>query len=65
MKKNFLLFLAFVALIVILGIVSGIKSGLNKEDKIACTMDARICPDGTAVGRVGPKCEFAECPTIK
>lgn len=28
----------------------------------ACTMDARICPDGTAVGRVGPSCEFAPCP---
>lgn len=28
----------------------------------ACTMDAMICPDGTAVGRTGPKCEFAACP---
>ncbi len=25
-------------------------------------MDAKICPDGTAVGRVGPSCEFAPCP---
>ncbi len=29
---------------------------------IACTMDAKICPDGSAVGRTGPKCEFAPCP---
>lgn len=29
---------------------------------VACTMDARICPDGSAVGRVGPYCEFAPCP---
>lgn len=29
---------------------------------VACTMDAKICPDGTAVGRVGPNCEFAPCP---
>lgn len=28
----------------------------------ACTMDARICPDGSAVGRSGPKCEFTACP---
>lgn len=28
----------------------------------ACTMDARICPDGSAVGRTGPNCEFAPCP---
>ncbi|MBC8073247.1 MAG: hypothetical protein IAG13_33300 [Deltaproteobacteria bacterium] len=27
-----------------------------------CTDDAKICPDGTPVGRVGPSCEFAECP---
>ena len=28
----------------------------------ACTMDAKICPDGSSVGRVGPNCEFAQCP---
>lgn len=27
----------------------------------ACTMEAQICPDGTAVGRTGPNCEFAPC----
>ena len=29
---------------------------------VACTMDAKICPDGSAVGRIGPDCEFAPCP---
>src|SRR3989344_2614955 len=29
---------------------------------VACTMEAKICPDGSVVGRTGPKCEFAECP---
>jgi tryptophan-rich sensory protein len=28
---------------------------------IACTMEAKLCPDGTAVGRSGPNCEFAPC----
>lgn len=28
----------------------------------ACTMEAKLCPDGTSVGRVGPSCEFAPCP---
>lgn len=28
---------------------------------IACTMDAMQCPDGSYVGRSGPKCEFV-CP---
>jgi hypothetical protein len=27
-----------------------------------CTTEARICPDGTAVGRTGLACEFAACP---
>lgn len=26
-----------------------------------CTMEAKICPDGTAVGRTGSACEFAPC----
>lgn len=30
---------------------------------VVCTMDAKICPDGSAVGRTGPNCEFAACPT--
>ncbi len=29
---------------------------------VACTMEAKICPDGSSVGRVGPDCEFAPCP---
>lgn len=29
----------------------------------ACTADAMLCPDGTAVGRSGPNCEFAPCPS--
>lgn len=32
------------------------------EEPIACTADAKICPDGSAVGRTGPNCEFAQCP---
>ncbi|MDP3880664.1 MAG: hypothetical protein Q8Q32_00575, partial [bacterium] len=27
-----------------------------------CTMEAKLCPDGSAVGRTGPNCEFAQCP---
>lgn len=30
---------------------------------IACSMDAKLCPDGSYVARSGPNCEFAECPT--
>lgn len=34
----------------------------SKPEQIACTKEAMFCPDGTAVGRTGPNCEFAECP---
>ena len=30
---------------------------------IACTQEAKLCPDGSYVGRTGPMCEFADCPT--
>jgi hypothetical protein len=30
-----------------------------------CTMEAKLCPDGSSVGRSGPRCEFAPCPTAK
>lgn len=29
---------------------------------VACQLDAKVCPDGTAVGRTGPSCSFPECP---
>ncbi len=29
---------------------------------VACTMEAKQCPDGSYVGRSGPRCEFAACP---
>ena len=35
----------------------------TSTEPVACTMDARLCPDGSSVGRTGPKCEFEACPT--
>ncbi len=29
---------------------------------VACTEEAKICPDGSGVGRVPPNCEFPDCP---
>ena len=28
-----------------------------------CPQDAKICSDGSSVGRTGPNCEFAACPS--
>ena len=30
---------------------------------VACTMEAKQCPDGSWVGRVPPACNFAPCPS--
>ncbi len=32
------------------------------EITVACTQEAKLCPDGSYVGRTGPNCEFAQCP---
>ena len=32
---------------------------------VVCTQDVKQCPDGSSVGRTGPKCEFASCPQIQ
>ncbi len=37
-------------------------SAPNVQEPVACTMDAKICADGSAVGRSGPNCEFAAFP---
>ena len=37
----------------------------KEQTQIACTMEAKLCPDGSAVGRTGPNCEFAPCPKVE
>ncbi len=60
---------SLIVLIVILVVVCGILLFPNifhisaGQNNAVCTMEAKICPDGTSVGRVPPKCEFAPCST--
>src|SRR3989344_9069321 len=37
----------------------------TSKEQIACTMEARLCSDGSYVSRTGPNCEFSACPGIK
>lgn len=37
-----------------------VTNDLSREQQ--CTTEAKLCPDGSAVGRTGPNCEFAKCP---
>ncbi len=34
----------------------------QNTNTVACTMEAKQCPDGSYVGRSGPNCEFSDCP---
>lgn len=54
-----------IILVALLGGVYLYQRGKTVESPIACSADAKICPDGSSVGRVGPSCEFAECPTVE
>lgn len=42
--------------------VEVININVNDPNQRPCTMEAKLCPDGSAVGRSGPNCEFAPCP---
>lgn len=66
MKKNafwvvIMMAVIIVALLVILFFVPG---STRDREIVACTMEAKLCPDGSAVGRIGPDCEFAMCPEL-
>ena len=31
-------------------------------EDVVCSMEAKLCPNGSYVGRTGPNCEFSSCP---
>lgn len=67
MKKKALLgFLGLIILIIVISawwFFSHYDFGsVDDGGVVACTAEARVCPDGTAVGRTGENCEFEECP---
>lgn len=54
-----------ISVAILIGIVWVAFSFFKKEKQgkeISCTAEARVCPDGSTVGRSGPKCEFSLCP---
>lgn len=63
------IFLIFVVILSIFGITTIRQHILPTQDATAngnetgvCTLEAKICPDGSSVGRSGQNCEFAPCP---
>jgi putative hemolysin len=64
MNKKTLKIIAIVAVILgVAGVLAWKYQLLSKnEENTFCTMDAKICPDGSSVGRIPPTCEFQSCP---
>ena len=65
-QKGFITIL-IVVIIILLIIGGGVYVYVNKKSAdvspIACTMEAKLCPDGSYVGRTLPNCEFTLCPS--
>ena len=64
MQKKLILFI----IVLILGAVLSVLFLKDKDfqpESAICAMDVKQCPDGSYVGRQGPDCQFAECPTPK
>lgn len=62
--KKYAIGIGAIVLVVVAALwVMGAREAKAPRGQQACTLEAKICPDGSAVGRTGPNCEFAECPT--
>lgn len=55
---------AGIVLIVLIGIAGFLYRSIKEQPSgaVACTADAKLCPDGTGLGRTGPSCTFPACP---
>lgn len=52
-------------LLIIIGAVMLLRPATPTAPEVpmgVCTMEAKICSDGSAVGRIPPDCAFAPCP---
>lgn len=63
MKKNIIIVIIITLLVVFFGFLIYETEFADDVTPPACTMEAKLCPDGSTVGRSGPNCEFATCPT--
>ena len=67
MKKTYITILVFVVLAVLITLFFVVykkpAETIKQPEQIVCTMEAKLCPDGSYVGRVPPSCEFTVCPT--
>src|SRR3989344_3480974 len=62
--RNLWILLLGIVIIVVLGIGGLVyRNALERPlQRVACPLDALVCPDGTSVGRTGSSCVFPACP---
>jgi hypothetical protein len=63
-KSHFVKIIVPLALAAVLVAGGVIYATRNVSHPRACTEEAKQCPDGSYVGRTGPDCEFAACPSV-
>ena len=62
--NNVTIALLFLLLALIAGVgYYSLLSDRRTSPTFICTMDALVCPDGSAVGRTGGSCKFTPCPS--
>lgn len=64
MKKNTVVLVVMAGLVLVIVVIGGFYLFRQPAGEVACTAEAKLCPDGSFVGRGGPRCEFAKCPDI-
>ena len=61
-KNKKVILIATVVLVIAITTLWFFGRGGGEEKPVACAMDAKICADGSSVGRMPPQCDFAPCP---
>ncbi len=66
--RNFILIILILVLagagaLAVFSIASGWTPETIEPSPVACSLEAKVCPDGGSVGRVGLNCYFATCPS--
>ena len=62
MKTHYVFFVIFFLGMLFISACSQQSSTTVEDTQTGCTKDAKVCPDGSVVGRVPPDCNFSPCP---
>jgi hypothetical protein len=62
LKNKKFWFFVFIIILIVGILFFVITKFFDKPEQMFCTQEAKLCSDGSYVGRTGPDCDFAECP---